>query len=101
MSVGGASDRLVRLGERQRGAQFEAARALLLRDRDGGQERFFRGREVSGVALKQDFAARPMQFRFERAIARAVGRRQRFVNNRNGAASVARPGLSLSQHDLQ
>ena len=74
MGVDRATGRLVELGERERGAQFEAARALLLRDRDGGQERFFRGRGVGGVALEQDFAARPMQFRFERAIAQAVAR---------------------------
>ena len=73
VGVGGAAGRLVELGERQRRAQFEAARALLLRDGDGGQEGFFRGRGVGGVALEQDFAARPMQFRFERAIAGAVG----------------------------
>ena len=69
VGVGGAAGRLVELGERERRAQFEAARALLLRDGDGGQEGFFRGRGVGGVALQQDFAARPMQFRFERAIA--------------------------------
>ena len=72
MGVGGAGGRLVELGERKRGAQFEAARALLLRDGDGGQEGFFRRRGVGGVALEQDFAARPMQFGFERAIANAV-----------------------------
>ena len=72
VGVGGAAGRLVELGERERRAQFEAARALLLRDGDGGQEGFFRRRGVGGVALEQDFAARPMQFRFERAIAHAV-----------------------------
>ena len=101
VGVGGAAGRLVELGERKRGAQFEAARALLLRDRDGGQEGFFRRRGVGGVALEQDFAARPMQFRFERAIAGAVGRRQRFVEDRKGAVGIARPGFGLGQRDLQ
>ena len=74
---------------------------LLLRDGDGGQEGVFRGRGVGGVALEQDFAARPMQFRFERAMASAVGRRQRFVEDRNGAVGIARPGFGLGQRDLQ
>ena len=101
VGVGGAVGRLIELGERKRGAQFEAARALLLRDGDGGQEGFFRRRGVGGVALEQDLAARPMQFRFERAIAGAVARRQRFVEDRNGAVGIARPGLRLGQRDLE
>ena len=64
-----AAGRLVELGERECGAQFEAARSLLLRDGDGGQESLFRRRGVDGIAHQQHFAARPMQFRFERAIA--------------------------------
>ena len=72
MRFRGAAGGLVELGEGKRGAQFEAARGLLLRDGDGGQEGFFRRRGIGGVALEQDFAARPMQFRFEGAIARAV-----------------------------
>jgi len=32
----GAAGRLIKLRQRQRRAQFEAARSLLLRDRDGG-----------------------------------------------------------------
>ena len=53
MGFGGAAGRLIELGERKRRAQFEAARALLLRDRDGGQESFFRRRGVGGVALSR------------------------------------------------
>ena len=70
---------------------------LLLRDGDGGQESFLGGRGVGGVALEQDFAARPMQFRFECAIAEAIARRQRFVEDRNGAiGSPARASASAS-----
>ena len=101
MGVGGAGGRLVELGQRQRRAQFEAARALLLRDRDGGQEGFFRRRGVGGIALEQDFAARPMQFRFECAMAQAVAGRQRFVEDGDGAVGIARPGFGLGQRDLQ
>ena len=100
MGVGGAAGRLIELGERQRRAQFEAARALLLRDGDGGQEGFFRRRGVGGVALEQDFAARPMQFRFERAIAGALARRQRFVENGERAVRIARARFGLGQRDL-
>ena len=93
MGFGGAAGRLIEFGQRQRRAQFEAARALLLRDGDGGLEGFFRGRGVGGVALEQHFAARPMQFCFERAIAQAIARRQRFVEDRNRARSDRLPGL--------
>ena len=101
VGVGGAGGRLVELGERQRRAQFEAARALLLRDSDGGQESVFRRRGIGGVALEQEFTARPMQFRFERAIASAVGRRQGFVEDGDGAVGIARPGLGLAKRNLQ
>ena len=91
MGFGGARGRLVELGERKRRAQFEAACALLFRDGDGGQEGFFRRPGVGGVALQQGFAARPMQFRFERAIARAFYRRQRFIEDGDSAARIAGP----------
>ena len=43
VSIGGAAGRLVELGERQGGAQLVAARALLLRDGEGGAESVFGG----------------------------------------------------------
>jgi hypothetical protein len=43
VGVHGAGGRLIHLGERERRLQAEAARALLLRDSDGGLERFFGG----------------------------------------------------------
>jgi hypothetical protein len=49
----GAGCRLVELRQRKRRAKFKTARALLLRDGDGGQEGFFRRRGVGGVALEQ------------------------------------------------
>ena len=42
------SGRLEECRQLQRRAQFEAPRALLPRDGDGGQESFFRGRGVAG-----------------------------------------------------
>ena len=50
VGVGGAGGRLIEFRQRQRRAQFKTARALLLRDGDGGQEGVFRGRGVGGVA---------------------------------------------------
>ena len=84
----------------ERRAQFEAARALLLRDGDGGLERFFRGRGVGGIALEQDFAADAMQFGFERAMAGPLGRRQRFVEDRDGAIDVAGAGFGFGKRNL-
>ena len=95
VGVGGAGGRLVELGERERRAQFEAARALLLRDGDGGQECFLRGRRVGGVALQQHFAARPMQFRLECAMTGPLGRRQRFVEDRERRGRDRPPGPRL------
>ena len=60
MGVGGAVRRLVEFGERKRRAQFEAARALSLRDSDGGLERFLGGCRVGGVAPQQHLAAEAM-----------------------------------------
>ena len=42
-----------------------------------------------------------MQFRFERAIARAFYRRQRFIEDGDGAAWIAGPGLGLGQRNFQ
>ena len=42
-----------------------------------------------------------MQFRFERAITGAVGRRQGFIEDGDGAFGIARPGLGLRQRNLQ
>ena len=89
VGVGGAVGRLVELGERERRAQFEAARSLLPRDSDGGQEGFFRRRGVGRVALQQRFASRPMQRCFKCATTSAVARRQRFVEDLDGAARIS------------
>jgi hypothetical protein len=43
------------------------------------RESFFGGLGIGGVALEQDFAAGPVELRFERAVAEAIGRRKRFI----------------------
>jgi hypothetical protein len=98
--VGRAASRLIELGERQRGEQLVTARALPLCDSDRGQEGVFRGRGVGGVAFQQDFAANPMQFRFKRAIAQAVARCQRFVDDRNRTIGIAPWSLTSLKEKL-
>ena len=101
MSVDGTAGRLVELGERERGAQFEAARGLLLRDGDGGLEGFFRRargwRDRASAGFRRATDAVLLRMR----DSPAVRSRQRFVEDRDGAAGIARPGFGLSQRDLQ
>ena len=97
--AGGAAGRRIKLGQRQRCAQFEAARALLLRDRDSGQECVFRRRRVGGIALEEDFSTRPIQFCFERATGRALIRQQRFVKESGGPVEIASPCFRLGERD--
>ena len=59
-SVGRAA--IGKLGQRQRGAQFVAARALLACDGDGALEGFFGGESVGLVAPKKNLAADAMGF---------------------------------------
>ena len=96
MGIGGAAGRLVEFGESKRRAQFEATRALLLRDSDGGQESFFGRRRVGRVALQKDFAAHAMQFGGERAIASAVGCRQMSIDWMTTARSKSPASASAS-----
>ena len=71
---------MVELGERKRREQAEAARALLLRDGDGGLESFLGRRRVSRVALQQDFAAQAMEERELRTLPELMRESQRLVN---------------------
>ena len=64
-------------------------------------EGFFGGSAIVGVALEQHFAARAMQFCFERAVAQAIRRRERFVERGDGAIGIARSRFDVGQRDLQ
>jgi hypothetical protein len=97
MGIGGAVRALMKFRQRQRRAKLKASRLLLLRDGDGREQGFFRRRGIHGVTRQQHFAARAMQFRFERAIARAIRSRKRFVEDGDGAVGIARPRLGLGQ----
>ena len=91
---------MVEFGERQRRAQFEAARGLPLRDRDGGLERFLGGRRVSWVALQQHFAADAVQLRFERTMSGPLAGGQRFIEDGDGTVDVAGTGFGLGKGNL-
>ncbi len=66
MRLGGAGGRLIELGERERGEQVVAARALLLRDGYGRPVCVFSEGGTAGIALEEDVATQTMQ---ERKIA--------------------------------
>ena len=68
VGFGGAAGRLIEPGEREGSAQFEASCSLLLRDGDGGAERFLRRRWVGGIVLQQHSPANAMQLSFERPM---------------------------------
>jgi hypothetical protein len=57
--------------------------------------------EVDYEAVVDDLAAGAMKLRFERAMAGPFGRRQRFVEDRDGAVGIARSGFRFSQRNLQ
>lgn len=73
MGFNGAASRLIELGERKRGAQFEAARRLVFRDCDGDLKCFLRSRGAGGIALEQHFATDAIEFGVECALANPFG----------------------------
>src|SRR5271165_3108037 len=86
------------LGERPRGAQTPAARALLSGDGEGGPEGFLGRSGVGGIEHEQDFAAKEMRER-EIALTFNLAREgQRFVDARQRAVSSDRPQLELREH---
>ena len=59
------------------------------------------GAEFGVIALEQRFAADAMQFRFERPVARAFGRRRTLRRGGGRHVRIALSGLGLGQYDLQ
>ena len=96
VGVGVAASRAIELGERQRGAQLEAAGLLLLRDGDGGEEGGFGGGGVGGVLFEEDFAADAMESGVEPMLAGLARERQRFVDLVTRAASTSPASASIS-----
>jgi hypothetical protein len=89
VGVGVTIGRAVKLGKRQRGAQFEAARLLRPRDGDRGLQRPLGRRGIGRVALQQDLAADAAHFRFVPALLGALYFGQRIVQ-------APEPGISLA-----
>ena len=84
VGVDRAAGGLVELGQRQRGAQLEAAGLLLLRDGDGGEEGGFGGAGFGGVLFEEDFAANAMRVGVEPMLSGLARQRQRFVDPGQG-----------------
>ena len=68
VGVGAAVGRAVKLRERQRGAQFEAARLLMLGDGDRGLQGLLGRRGIRGVPLQQNLGADAVHLRFIPAL---------------------------------
>ncbi len=87
--IGVAIGRAIELRQRQRGAQFEAARLLRLRDRDRGLQRLLGRRSIGRVALQQDLGADAVHLRFVPALLGALQLGERVVQ-------APEPGISLA-----
>ena len=79
----------------ERGAQFEAAGFLVLRDGDGGEEGLFGGSGVGGVLLQQDFAANAMEFRVAPALSGAFRIGERPIDRCQGGVDLTGFRFSL------
>jgi hypothetical protein len=88
--------RLIELRERQRGAQAEAARALLLCDGDGGPESLLGVGVIAGAALKQNFAFQVKKERVRPAFPGVLGKRQPGIDGRKRAVDATGQGLKFS-----
>ena len=97
MAVDRAAAGLVEPGQRERGAQLEAAGLLLLRDGDGGEEGGFGGGGIGGVLFEEDFAARAVEFGVEPTLPRALGIGERSIECRQGGVDLAGFRFRLGQ----
>ena len=88
---------MIELRQRQRRAQLEAARFLLLRDGDGGEEGGFGGGGVGGVLFEEDFAANAVEFGVEPMLSGLARERQRFVYHRQGGLRPFPLGFSFCE----
>ena len=100
MGVDRAAGGLIELGERQRGAQLEAAGLLLLRDGDGGEEGGFGGGGVGGVLFEEDFAANAMESGVEPMLSGLARQRQRFVDPGQGGFRAFPLGFDFREQPL-
>jgi len=85
VSVGSAAGRLIQLRQRERRAQLETPRLLLLRNSDGGEECFLRRRRVRRIALQQDLAADAVQECVAEMFSGLVRQSQCFIDPSQGS----------------
>jgi hypothetical protein len=90
VGFGEAGCRLIDLGQRQRSAQFEAARLLALRDGYGGEEGFLCGRGDGGGLFEQDLAANAMEFGIVPTLSEALGFSDRSSDRDHGRVGISR-----------
>ena len=97
MGVGGAAGRLIKLRQRQRRAQLEAPRLLLLRDGDGGEEGFLGRRRIRRIALEQNLAADAMALRVKPTLSvRSLSAMTRSIVASAASISLASTSASAS-----
>ena len=101
VGVGRAAGGLIELGQRQRGAQLEAAGLLLLRDGDGGEEGGFGGGGVGGVLFEEDFAADAMESGVEPMLSGLARQRQRSVDPGQGGFRASPLGFDFREQPLK
>src|SRR5271157_174057 len=80
VGVGVAAGRAVKFGERERGAQFEAAGLLALGDGDGGKVGVFGGVEVCRVFLEEKVATRAVDLCVKPALCCAIEVLKRLID---------------------
>ena len=90
MRLGGALRRAVEFRERERGAQFEAARFLPSGDADGGEEGLLCGRGAGGGLFEQDLAANAMEFGIVPTLSEALGFNDRSSDRDHGRVGISR-----------
>ena len=98
--VGLAIGRAIKLRQRQRGAQFEAARFLRLRDRDRGLQRLLGRRGIGRAALQQDLAADAVHFRFVPALLGGLQLGERIIQAPEPGISLAGTRFGFGQGDF-
>ena len=101
MGVGGAAGRLIKLRQRQRRAQLETPRLLLLRDGDSGEECFLGRRRVRRIALQQNLAADAVQESVALVFSRLAREHQCFVDPAQGFLGALPVGFELGEQPLE
>ena len=81
---------MIELRQRERRAELEAPRLLLLRDGDGRQERFLGRRSIRRIALEQNIAAGAVALRVKPTLSRALAIGDGAIDGGEGCLDLAR-----------